>query len=128
MQIVVHLGGDEMDVNFTLECCWCDSVCDFQGNCGSCWAFSATGALEGQMGKRGQLISLSEQNLLDCDTRSYGCRGGYMEAAFYCIQMEGGINSEKVYPYTAVVSLFSNCTYFFCSFAVLHRKALHLSE
>ncbi|XP_032902570.1 cathepsin L1-like [Amblyraja radiata] len=75
-----------------------------QGKCGSCWAFSATGALEGQMGKRGKLISLSEQNLLDCDVRSYGCNGGYMESAFYCIQLEGGINSEKVYPYTAIKS------------------------
>ncbi|XP_078280320.1 procathepsin L-like [Rhinoraja longicauda] len=73
-----------------------------QGACGSCWIFSATGALEGQMGRRGHLISLSEQNVLDCSTNPYGCRGGYMEDAFYCIQKEGGINSEKVYPYTAV--------------------------
>ncbi|XP_032902569.1 cathepsin L1-like [Amblyraja radiata] len=75
-----------------------------QGQCRSCWAFSATGALEGQMGKRGKLISLSEQNLLDCDLQSFGCNGGYMESAFDCIQKEGGINSEKVYPYTAMKS------------------------
>lgn len=99
-----------MDVIFKLECCWCDNVCDYQGQCGSCWAFSATGALEGQMGKRDKLISLSAQNLLDCDIRSNGCDGGYMESAFFWIQMEGGINSEKVYPYNAIVSLFSNCT------------------
>ncbi|XP_055514761.1 procathepsin L-like [Leucoraja erinacea] len=75
-----------------------------QGQCGSCWAFSANGALEGQMGKRDKLISLSAQNLLDCDIRSNGCDGGYMESAFFWIQTEGGINSEKVYPYNAIKS------------------------
>ncbi|XP_051894013.1 procathepsin L-like [Pristis pectinata] len=73
-----------------------------QGQCGSCWAFSATGALEGQWKKKkNQLISLSEQNLLDCDYNSYGCRGGYMDSAFACVKRLHGINSESTYPYTA---------------------------
>ncbi|XP_051894012.1 procathepsin L-like isoform X2 [Pristis pectinata] len=73
-----------------------------QGQCGSCWAFSATGALEGQWKKKkNQLISLSEQNLLDCDRRSHGCRGGYMRSAFACVKRLRGINSERTYPYTA---------------------------
>ncbi|XP_069784638.1 cathepsin K-like isoform X2 [Narcine bancroftii] len=74
-----------------------------QANCGSCWAFSAVGALEGQWKKsKGQLISMSEQNVLDCDKRSYGCQGGFMCSAFSTIRKLGGINSEQTYPYTAM--------------------------
>ncbi|CAH1173504.1 unnamed protein product [Phaedon cochleariae] len=75
-----------------------------QGACGSCWAFSATGALEGQNAiKNKKLIGLSEQQLLDCSS-SYGngdCRrGGVMSFAFNYVK-DHGIESEKDYPYKA---------------------------
>nr|XP_046255797.1 cathepsin K [Scatophagus argus] len=71
-----------------------------QGSCGSCWAFSSAGALEGQLAKStGQLVDLSPQNLVDCVTENDGCGGGYMTNAFKYVQMNGGIDSEVAYPY-----------------------------
>jgi len=72
-----------------------------QGQCGSCWAFSSTGALEGlHKIKTGTLVSLSEQNLVDCVTADQGCDGGEMSDAFdYTAQ--NGIQLEADYPYVA---------------------------
>ncbi|ENN80810.1 procathepsin L [Dendroctonus ponderosae] len=72
-----------------------------QGNCGACWAFSATGALEGQLAlKYHNLTSISEQQLLDCDKDNNGCSGGTVQEAFEYARKHSLI-SEVLYPYQA---------------------------
>ncbi|CAG9861080.1 unnamed protein product [Phyllotreta striolata] len=72
-----------------------------QSKCGACWSFSTTGTVEGAYFiKTGKLVSLSEQNLVDCDKNNYGCGGGYMTTALKYIE-KNGIMADKDYPYEA---------------------------
>jgi C1A family cysteine protease len=74
-----------------------------QGKCGSCWAFSATGALEGSWFlSKGVLYNVSEQELIDCSTTlgNKGCEGGFMEYAFRYV-IDNNLTTDALYPYTA---------------------------
>merc|ERR1711970_1191824 len=75
-----------------------------QGQCGSCYSFSATGALEGAWKKaEGSLPSLSEQQMVDCSGRygNYGCRGGWYQSCWRYARDAGGNMAESSYRYTA---------------------------
>jgi len=74
-----------------------------QGSCGSCWAFSSLGAVEGAWalyGNSTQVFSLSEQQLVDCSTENLGCQGGLFDFAFEYV-VSNGVTTEKAYPYKA---------------------------
>ncbi|OHS95824.1 Cathepsin L1 [Tritrichomonas foetus] len=74
-----------------------------QGGCGSCWAFSAIGAMESIHAlKFGELLKLSESNLVDCVDLCYGCEGGIMDAAYYYVHehQDGKFMLASDYPYT----------------------------
>lgn len=78
-----------------------------QLSCGSCWSFSSTGSLEGAYAiKFGNLVSFSEQQLVDCDNiknggGNLGCNGGNMEPTLQWIGKNGGICTEEAYPYVS---------------------------
>ena len=90
--------------NLSDELIWDDNIVSKvknQARCGSCWAFSTTGAIEANMRiNKYEIDRLSEQELVDCSKENHGCRGGLMHLAFdYCIE-NNGLTSNKLYNYT----------------------------
>ncbi|KAL0877010.1 hypothetical protein Bca101_026715 [Brassica carinata] len=75
----------------------------YQGNCRGCWAFSTVGAVEG-LNKivTGELVTLSEQDLINCNKENNGCGGGKVETAYEFIVKNGGLRTNHDYPYKAV--------------------------
>ena len=82
-----------------------------QGSCGSCWSFSTTGALEGaHFIKTGELLSLSEQQLVSCSKNNAGCDGGAMDLAFLYTESIP-LMPEDAYPYTSGNGAVAKCAY-----------------
>jgi len=98
-----------------------------QAQCGSCWAFSSTGALEGAWQiATGKLVSLSEQQLVDCAKFRYGnmgCSGGLQPRAFQYME-DNAMCSEDDYAYTATSSIFKPCRASKCATPALPKGAL----
>jgi cathepsin L len=86
-----------------------------QGQCGSCWAFSSTGSLEGaHFVATGELLSFSEQQLVDCayiKFGNYGCNGGLQTNAYKYYEAGNFAELESVYPYTSGAGVRGTCQY-----------------
>ena len=82
-----------------------------QGQCGSCWAFSSTGSIEGARQIAGSgLTSLSEENLVACSKKNHGCQGGAMVLAFMYAE-SSPLMSESDYPYSSGTGKVGSCAY-----------------
>jgi hypothetical protein len=90
---------------------------------GSCWAFSTVSTVESiNQIRGGGLISLSEQQLVDCSTKNHGCKGGYFDHAYQYIIDSGGVTTEENYPYKGVQGKCnSRVVRFFCLHANINQ-------
>jgi len=128
-----YFRGDFSNVNLPKSVDWTASgavtAVKDQGQCGSCWSFSTTGALEGAyFNKYGSLLSFSEQQLVDCDNRAHGgkdlgCKGGLMDNAFSWIIQNGGLCTESDYPYVSGSTKTSGTCIKKCS--IVEKSAIH---
>jgi len=85
-----------------------------QGQCGSCWAFSATETIESYYAiQGGKLTGLSIEQIVDCDTHGedQGCEGGFPTGAYQYVEEAGGIDSYSSYPYTAGEGQSGTCNF-----------------
>lgn len=83
-----------------------------QGYCGACWAYSVTEQMQADAIRAGLItlnISLSAQQILSCDTSSFGCGGGWTERAYQYVQEVGGVALEENYPYTSYYDMTGTC-------------------
>jgi len=90
--------------NFDWNTCGVITPVYNQGQCGSCWAFSATETIESYYAIAGYtLTELSMEQTVDCDTNGEdeGCNGGFPTGAYQYVEEAGGLESEADYPYTA---------------------------
>jgi len=90
-----------------------------QGYCGSCWAFSATEQIESDsMRTLGTSYILSPEQIVQCDSTSYGCSGGWTENAYNYVKKAGGIETNAAYPYTSYQGATGRCASVSSSFVI----------
>jgi C1A family cysteine protease len=100
-QAVQKFNPDPTNWNWFIQKGVCTPVYN-QGQCGSCWAFSATEEIESMCALAGHnLTQLSMEQIVDCDTSCYGCGGGWPYLAYEYVESCGGIDTYASYPYTA---------------------------
>jgi len=105
-----HKEGEELAASVDWVAAGAVTPVKNQGSCGSCWAFSTTGSVEGAYQiASGKLVSLSEEDLVQCNSiTDSGCQGGLMDNAFKWIETNG-IASEADYPYTSGTGITGTC-------------------
>jgi C1A family cysteine protease len=104
-----HIGGPVPDGDVDWRAKGAVTPIKNQGQCGSCWSFSTTGSVEGNLAiQTGNLTSLSEEDLVQCDQVDQGCQGGLMDNAFQYIE-KNGIAAESAYPYTSGTGIRGMC-------------------